>query len=85
MRFILSAIPILDEAGNPVGALEIQRDVTDEAVVQVKYQEMLDHEARERERLASQIRSRTKELLETNQTLLRVQKELLAYKKGLTI
>ncbi len=85
MRFILSAIPILDEAGNPVGALEIQRDVTDEAVVQVKYQEMLDTEARERERLASQIRSRTKELLETNQTLLRLQKELLAYKKGLTI
>jgi PAS domain-containing protein len=85
MRFILSAIPILDEAGNPVGALEIQRDVTDEAVVQVKYQEMLDTEARERERLAGQIRSRTKELLETNQTLLRVQKELLAYKKGLTI
>jgi PAS domain-containing protein len=85
MRFILSAIPILDEAGNPVGALEIQRDVTDEAVVQVKYQEMLDTEARERERLAGQIRSRTKELLETNQTLLRIQKELLAYKKGLTI
>ena len=53
--------------------------------MQVKYQEMLDHEARERERLAGQIRSRTKELLETNQNLLRVQKELLAYKKGLTI
>ncbi|HEY7955483.1 MAG: PAS domain-containing protein [Polyangia bacterium] len=85
MRFILSAIPVLDDAGNPVGALEIQRDVTDEAVVQVKYQEMLDTEAQERERLAGQIRSRTKELLESNQTLLRVQKELLAYKKGLTI
>ena len=85
MRFILSAIPILDESGNPVGALEIQRDVTDEAVVQVKYQEMLDNEARERERLAAQIRSRTKELLETNQTLLSVQKELLAYKKGLSV
>ena len=75
----------LDENGNPVGALEIQRDVTDEAVVQVKYQEMLDTEAQERERLAGQIRSRTKELLDSNQTLLRVQKELLAYKKGLTI
>jgi PAS domain-containing protein len=85
MRFILSAIPVMDENGLPCGALEIQRDVTDEAVVQVKYQEMLDNEARERERLASQIRSRTKELLETNQTLLRVQKELLAYKKGLSV
>jgi hypothetical protein len=68
-----------------VGALEIQRNVTDEAVVQTKYQEMLDTEARERERLAAQIRSRTKELLETNQTLLRVQKELLAYKRGLAV
>jgi len=85
LRFILSAIPILDGAGNTVGALEVQRNVTDEAVVQVKYQEMLDSEARERERLAQQIRSRTKELLETNQTLLKLQRELLAYKKGLML
>ncbi len=41
LRFILSAVPITDERGNHVGALEIQRNVTDEAVVQVKYQEML--------------------------------------------
>ena len=85
LRFILSAVPITDEAGNHVGALEIQRNVTDEAVVQVKYQEMLETEARERERLANQVRMRTKELLETNQLLLKTQKELLAYKKGLTV
>lgn len=83
LRFILSAVPIYDDAGNQVGALEIQRNVTDEAMVQVKYQEMLENEARERERLAQQIRTRTKELLDTNQLLLRVQKELLGYKKGL--
>lgn len=83
LKFILSAVPITDEQGNHVGALEIQRNVTDEAVVQVKYQEMLETEARERERLAAQIRTRTKELLETNQLLLKTQKELLAYKKGL--
>jgi PAS domain-containing protein len=83
LRFILSAIPITDEAGNHVGALEIQRNVTDEAEVQVKYQEMLESEARERERLATQIRVRTRELLETNQLLLKTQKELLAYKRGL--
>ncbi|RMH39100.1 MAG: PAS domain-containing protein [Deltaproteobacteria bacterium] len=83
LRFILSAVPITDDDGNPIGALEIQRNVTDEAVVQVKYQEMLETEARERERLATQIRARTKELLETNQRLLKTQKELLAYKKGL--
>lgn len=85
LRFILSAVPITDEHGHHVGALEIQRNVTDEAVVQVKYQEMLEKEARERERLANQIRARTKELLETNQLLLKTQKELLAYKKGLTV
>lgn len=85
MRFILSAVPIYDDAGNPIGALEIQRNVTDEATVQVKYQEMLESEARERERLAQQIRARTKELLETNQSLLKVQKELLGYKKGLML
>ena len=83
LRFILSAVPITDGNGQHVGALEIQRNVTDEAVVQVKYQEMLETEARERERLANQIRARTKELLETNQLLLKTQKELLAYKKGL--
>ena len=85
MRFILSGMPIYDAAGNAVGALEIQRNVTDEATVQIKYQEMLETEARERERLAQQIRSRTKELLETNQALLKVQKELLGYKKGLML
>ena len=85
LRFILSAVPITDEQGNHVGALEIQRNVTDEAVVQVKYQEMLETEARERERLDNQVRARTKELLETNQLLLKTQKELLAYKKGLTV
>ena len=85
LRFILSAVPITDEQGNHIGALEIQRNVTDEAVVQVKYQEMLEKEARERERLANQVRARTKELLETNQLLLKTQKELLAYKKGLTV
>lgn len=84
-RYVLSAIPILDEAGEPAGALEIQRDVTDEALVQDKYRKMLDNEARERERLAGQIRARTKELLDTNQLLLKVQKELVSYKKGVAL
>lgn len=82
-RFILSAIPITDEHGNNVGALEIQRDVTDEAAVQIKYQEMLESEAAERLRLAAQIRERTAELLAANRELLETQKELLAYKRGL--
>ncbi len=85
MRFILSAVPVTDAQGNHVGALEIQRNVTDEAEVQIKYQEMLETEAQERERLATQIRLRTKELLETNHLLLRTHKELLSYKKGLML
>ena len=84
-RYVLSAIPIFDDEGKQVGALEIQRDVTDEASVQDKYRKMLDNEARERERLAGQIRARTKELLDTNQLLLKVQRELIAYKKGIAL
>ncbi|HNI59845.1 MAG TPA: PAS domain-containing protein, partial [Pseudomonadota bacterium] len=82
-RYVLSAIPILDENNKPVGALEIQRDVTDEALVQDKYKKMLENEARERERLATQIRSRTRELYEANQLLLKAQAELTQQKKGL--
>lgn len=85
MKFILSAVPITDANGEHVGALEIQRNVTVEAGVQGKYQEMLENEAMERERLATQIRVRTKELLETNHLLLKTQKELLSYKKGLML
>jgi hypothetical protein len=82
-RYVLSSIPILDENNRPVGALEIQRDVTDEALVQDKYKKMLENEARERERLATQIRTRTRELYEANQLLLKAQGELVQQKKGL--
>jgi hypothetical protein len=46
------------------------------------YQEMLEDEARERERLATHIRARSEELPETNQLLLETQNELLAFEKG---
>ena len=82
-RYVLSSIPILDENNRPVGALEIQRDVTDEALVQDKYKKMLENEARERERLSTQIRTRTRELYESNQLLLKAQSELVQQKKGL--
>lgn len=85
LRFVLSAIPITSPEGEPVGALEIQRNVTDEASVHTKYKTMLESEVRERERLATQVKTRTRELLEANQRLLKTQKELLAYKKGLAV
>jgi len=80
--FILSALPFFNEDGTPQGALVIQRNVTDEAQVQTKYQEMLENEKRERERLMHIIRLRTKDLLETSQQLLGVQKELMDYRRG---
>jgi len=80
--FIISALPFFKEDGSPEGALVIHRNVTDEAQVQQKYQEMLENEKRERERLMFIIRTRTKDLLETSQQLLNVQKELMAFRKG---
>lgn len=84
-RFIVSALPIVNDDGEAVGALEIQRDVTEAAEIQTKYSAVLESEAQERERLAKQVRSRTRELLEANQQLRKTQRELLAYKKGLIV
>ena len=82
LTFILSSLPFFDPDGAPLGALVIQRNVTDEVQVQTKYQEMLEQEKRERERLMHIIRSRTKDLLDTSQQLLTVQKELLEFRRG---
>jgi PAS domain S-box-containing protein len=84
-RVILSGIPIKDASDQVQGALVIIRNVTDEAMMQVKYQDMLENEARERERLADQIRERTLTLVETSERLLGVQRELVDYKKGLRL
>lgn len=84
-RVILSGIPMKDAAGGTLGALVIIRNVTDEAMMQVKYQEMLETEARERERLVEQIKDRTSALVETNELLLGVQRELMDFKKGLRL
>jgi PAS domain S-box-containing protein len=82
-RMILSGVPVRAPDGSPVGALVILRNVTDEAMIQVKYQEMLETEARERERLNEQIRDRTSALIDTNDLLLSLQRELMDFKKGL--
>jgi len=82
LTFILSSLPFFGEDGEPLGALVVQRNVTDEAQVQTKYQEMLEQEKRERERLIYIIRSRTQDLLETSQQLLGVQKELMDFRRG---
>jgi len=83
MTFILSALPFYDEQGKPTAAMVVQRNVTDEAQVQTKYQEMLETTGRERDQLKQVIRERTKDLLATNDQLLRVQRELMALKRGM--
>lgn len=82
-RFIVSATPLAEEGEAPQGALILLRDVSDAADVQRKYKHMLEKEAREKERLRDQIVRKTKELMDTNMELNRVQKELMGYKKGL--
>lgn len=61
-RFILSAIPLRDDE-QLQGVLVILRNVTDEALVQIKYQEMLEREARERELLKTELERRTERLI----------------------
>ena len=82
LAFILSALPFFKEDGTPEAALVVHRNVTDEAQVQTKYQDMLENEKRDRERLMHMIRSRTKDLLETSQELLTAQRELQAFRRG---
>lgn len=82
LSFILSALPFYKEDGSVEGAMVVHRNVTDEALVQSKYQDMFENEKRDRERLMHMIRSRTKDLLETSQQLLGVQRELQAFRRG---
>ena len=85
INMIMSGIPLRDDNGTITGALVILRNVTDEAMVQIKYQEMLETEARERERLVEKVQERTRQLLSSNEALLGVQKELVDYKKELLL
>ncbi len=81
LRVILSAVPLKQPDGCISGSLVILRNVTDEAQIQLKYQEMLDNEARERERLAGVIEDRTSVLVDANELLLDVQREMMEYKQ----
>ncbi len=82
-QVIASAAPVGEPSeGGPV-ALILLRDVSDAAGVQRKYQDMLERETRQKEKLREEIARKTKELVDTNQQLNRVQKELLTLRKGL--
>ncbi len=83
LRFILSAIPLRDENGEVVGVLEVQRNVTDEALVQAKYQQQVDASARQLKLLEEELRLRTRRLMDVSRRLFALQKELLSARTDL--
>ena len=82
MIFILSAIPIFDGAGQMIGAMEMQRNVTDEAQVQVKYQRQMEASVEEKMRLNQDLQARTRRLFEVSCQRYALQRELLRLKTG---
>ncbi|MCC6746500.1 MAG: PAS domain-containing protein [Deltaproteobacteria bacterium] len=83
LRFILSGIPIRSDEGQVIGAMEVQRNVTDEAIVQSKYQQQVDASARELKKLEEELQRRTKRLLEVSRRLGETQRALLRAKTDL--
>ena len=83
VRLIGSATPICDSAGKQIATLVIYRNVTDEAKVQAKYKTMLEEATRERQELEEELRGRTRELLDSNETINRLEQELMQHRKGL--
>ena len=67
----------------PEAVLILLRDVSDQADVQRKYKDVLASEAREKDKLRTELLRKTKELMDANQALNRLQQELMAFKKGL--
>ena len=84
-NLIAAAAPLIGGHGLPVGVLVVLRDVTDEAQVQTKYQQMLSDEAERRAGLEEALRRRTQELLTANDNLNAMQRELMDTKKGLLL
>lgn len=77
LRFILSAIPVRNSRGEVVGALEIQRNVTDEAAVQKKYQQHVEAASSQIDALNENLAARTRRLLEVSKTLSETERALL--------
>jgi len=77
LRFILSAIPIYGNDGELIGAMEMQRNVTDEALVQIKYQQQMEASARQQQRLEEDLRARTRRLLDVSRRLYTAQRDML--------
>jgi hypothetical protein len=82
-RFILSAIPLRDENGNIIGAMEMQRNVTDEALVQIKYQQQVEASAKQQAQLELDLRGRTTRLLEVSRRLQEAERQVIRFRTDL--
>jgi PAS domain-containing protein len=83
MRFIISAIPIRNDQGEIIGAMEMQRNVTDEAVVQSKYQKQVEASAAQLAQLEEELRLRTRRLLEVGRRFYSAQRAYFKLKTHL--
>lgn len=83
LRFILSAIPVRNEQGEVIGAMEMQRNVTDEAQIQVKYQQRMEASADQQRHVEDELRTRTRRLVEVSRRLYVAQTDLLKLKTEL--
>jgi hypothetical protein len=80
LRLIISAAPLTLASGK-IGALLVLRNVTDDAKVQQRYQRMVEEGERARVRLETELDSRSRELLGTNEELTRLEEELARLRK----
>lgn len=78
---IVSTIPVSDEDGAIVGALETYRDVTAEARIRERYSALLEKERRRAESLEQAVATRTTELQESLHELTETRAQLVRREK----
>jgi len=83
MSFILSAIPIRNAQGELIGAMEVQRNVTDESAVQNKYRRQVEVSENRLTELKEKLHQRSRRLLELSREVGRLQQALLKAKTSL--
>jgi len=81
-RFSLSSLILTNDSGETVGSLVLMRNVTDEAMIQIKYQEMLEQEEKARELLIDELKQRTESLIETSTKYFALKEKIRMRAKG---
>jgi diguanylate cyclase (GGDEF)-like protein len=86
LRLIVIAVPLLDERGTVVGAIETYRDVTAESRIQENYRRLLEQEREQKGLLQAEVARQTVELAKANAELRKTLAEVsrLAVTDGLT-